>query len=136
MVVLDTYALVKLLKKEPGFEAVKKQLELGKNFNSVIQTTLYELLYVCTRDYLDQGLELDDALIKALDVIDSLKVYLKEMPLDTQIMIEAVKLRCFYKKLKLSHFDCLALGAAKASNQTLLSGEKALRRVKEVKVIG
>ena len=51
-------------------------------------------------------------------------------------MQEAIYFKIKYNKLDLSHFDCLALGTAKVLGEPLLSGEKGLAQVKEIKVMG
>lgn len=133
MVVFDTFALVKFLKKEPGYEKVHKVLSEG---GIIPDTTVYELLYITTRDFLDQGHDLHESLRKAREIVNSLMVYLKKWPLSETIMSEAVTSKIKYSKLNLSHFDCLALATAKEAQQPLFSGEKGLAQVKEVEVRG
>lgn len=132
MVVFETFALMKLLKKEAGHEVVLKALQEG---GIVAEATLYEVLYVTIRDFLDQGNELDDSLRKGEEIVASLCLYLKRYSLTTQIARETAHFKIKYSKLNLSHFDCLALATAFVLKQPLLSGEKGLAQVKEVKVL-
>ncbi|MBI4980160.1 PIN domain-containing protein [Candidatus Woesearchaeota archaeon] len=133
MAVFDTFALVKLLKKEKGYEAVTEML-LCKGIIS--EATLYELTYVTVRDLLAQGFSLNESIHKASEIISSISEYLHREVLSDRIMHYAVYFKIKYNKLNLSHFDCIALATAKVFSQPLVSGEKGLAQVKEVKVVG
>lgn len=133
MAVFDTFALVRILKKEKGYESVAKMLLLG---GTISEATLYELTYVTVRDFLEQGFGLDQSIHKASEVIDSLSEYLQREALSDRIMHYAAYFKIKYHKLNLSHFDCLALATAKVLSQPLISGEKGLAQVREVKMAG
>lgn len=132
MVIFETFALVKLLKKEPGHEKVAARLKLG---GIISEATLYELTYVTTRDFLEQGHDLGESVRRAREIANSLLVYLKRQALTDSIITEAVALKIKYNKLNLSHFDCLALATAKVLQQPLFSGEQGLKQVKEVEMV-
>ena len=125
--------MVKFLKKEKGFDIVAEELKKG---GFVAETTLYELFYVLVRDFQDQGLPLPESLRRGEEIIDSLSVHMKKQNLVSAIMRQAITFKIQYTKHNLSHFDCLALGTAAFLQEPLLSGEKGLREVKEVKVFG
>ncbi|HIG93646.1 TPA: type II toxin-antitoxin system VapC family toxin [Candidatus Woesearchaeota archaeon] len=133
MAVFDTFALVKFLKKEAGWEKVDKALQEG---GYISDATLYELLYVCARDFLDQGYNLHESTRKAREIVTSFMVHLKGQFLSDQVRSEAVYFKIKYNRLNLSHFDCLALATAKTLNEPLFSGEKGLAQTKEVRVLG
>lgn len=133
MTVFDTFALVKLLKKEKGHEAVAGMLRRG---GVISEATLYELTYVTARDFLEQGFSLNESLHKASDIINSFAEYLRREAISNQMMHYATYFKIKYSKLNLSHFDCLALATAKVLSQPLISGDKGLAQVKEVKVGG
>ena len=132
MVVFETFALMKFLKKEGGYEHILKTLQEG---GVVSEATLYELLYVVVRDFLGQGKNPDESLRKTEEIIDSLCLYLKKQNLSNGIAQQAAFFKIKYNKLNLSHFDCLALATAFALKMPLCSGEKGLAQVKEVKMI-
>ncbi|MBI1970837.1 PIN domain-containing protein [Candidatus Woesearchaeota archaeon] len=133
MAVFETYALMKFLKKEIGHEKIRNELEQG---GFISEATIYELFYVITRDFIGKSHNIQDAARKAEEIIDSVLVHLKSQNLTQPIMRKAILLKIQYNKLDLSHFDCLALATADYLQQPLLSGEKGLSQVKDVKVIG
>ncbi len=133
MAVFDTFALVKLLKKEKGYETVA---ELLLRRGLISEATLYELTYVTVRDLLAQGLNLNESIHKASEIISSINEYLHREALSDQMMHYAAYFKIKYNKLNLSHFDCIALATAKVLSQPLVSGDKGLAQVKEVKVVG
>jgi len=133
MYVFDTFALVQYLRKETGHEKIALILREG---GIISEGTLYELLHVCTKDFLGQGHDLDESIRKSTEIVESIIVYLKKQNITFEIAREAVYFKRKYHKLNLSNFDCLALGTAKVLGQPLLSGEKGLAQVKEVKVEG
>ena len=133
MAVFDTFALVKFVRKEIGYEKVAAALEEG---GIISEGTLYEFLHVCTKDFLEQNYELHESLRKATEIVESLLLHLEKQNITLEIAKEAVYFKRHYHKLNLSNFDCLALAMAKVLNEPLLSGEKGLIQVKEVKVMG
>lgn len=133
MVVFETFAIVRLLKKEHGYEEVAKRLKEG---GFISAATLYELLYVTTRDYLDQGHDLDESIRRSHEIVSSLLTHLKKQELTEEIMHAAVHFKIKYNRLNLSHFDCLGLATASVLKLPLFSGEKGLAQVKEIKVLG
>ena len=132
MGVFETFALVKLLKKESGHEKVAARLKLG---GTISEATLYELLYVTTRDFLEQGYGLEESIRRAREIANSILVYLKKHSLTEPIMQESILFKIKYSKYNLSHFDCLALGTAKVLQESLCSGEQGLKQVKEVEIL-
>lgn len=132
MVVFETFALMKLLKKEVGYEKVAAMLGGG---GFISEATLYELTYVTTRDFLDQGNDLAESLHKAQVVIDSLCLHLKKHGITEDIIQESIIFKITYSKYNLSHFDCLALATAKVLREPLFSGEQGLKHVKEVEIL-
>ncbi|MBI2146086.1 hypothetical protein HYU22_01965 [Candidatus Woesearchaeota archaeon] len=133
MIVFETFALVKLLKKEPGYEKIAQAVEQG---GFILDTTKYELFYDVVRDWMKQGHELHESLRKGIEIIEALATHLQTESVNERIMQESIYFKITYHQLNLSHFDCLALGAAKVLGVPLLSGEKGLAQVKEVKVVG
>ncbi len=133
MHVFDTFALVRYLRKEVGYEKVGLILSEG---GIISEGTLYEFLHVCTKDFQEQGYGLDESIGKATEIVESMIVYLKKQNITMEIAREAVYFKRKYNKLNLSNFDCLALATAKVLGQPLLSGEKGLAQVKEVRVEG
>jgi len=133
MFVFDTFALVRYLRKEVGHEKVAAILREG---GIISEGTLYEFLHVCTKDLQEQGYDLDESIRKATEIVESVMVYLKKQNITMEIAREAVYFKRKYHKLNLSNFDCLALATAKVLGHPLLSGEKGLAQVKEVKVEG
>ncbi|MBS3137018.1 PIN domain-containing protein [Candidatus Woesearchaeota archaeon] len=131
-VVFDTYALVKFLKKEEGYLTIRKALEEG---GYVSDATLYELFYVVSRDFIQLGFLLEETLLKAQEIIDSLSYHLKKEAITISIMKKSTYFRIKYSKLNLSHFDCIALATASEFNLPLLSGDKGLAKVQEVTVL-
>ena len=107
--IFDTFALVKLLKKEKGWELVRSALQKG---GMISEATLYELEYVVTRDYLDQKFELQQALRKAQEISGWVEIDLKKVNLSQEITQHAINFKIRYNKLNLSHFDCLGLSTA------------------------
>lgn len=133
MVVFETYALVKFFKKEPGHEKIAEKLRQGGH---IAEATKYELLYDVVRDLLKQGHDLHESIRKGTEIVNSLCIYLQTQNLTESIMSESIYFKIKYNKLDLSHFDCIAAATAKVLGQPLLSGEKGLAQVPEVKVEG
>lgn len=133
MVVFDTFALMKFLRKEAGYELVREKLQRG---GIICEGTVYELLHVCTKDSLEQGHDLHESIQRASGTVESILVHLQRQNITLTIAREAVYFKRKYNQLNLSNFDCLALGTAKILEQPLLSGEKGLAQVKEVQVEG
>lgn len=133
MVVFDTFALVKFLKKEAGWERVAQVL---KREGWISDATLYELVYVVTRDFLEQGNDLSTSLRKAQDIVATISSHLQKVRLSDEVVYQATYFKVKYSKLDLSHFDCIGLATAKIVGKPLFSGEKGLAQVKEVTVLG
>ncbi|MEK6951339.1 MAG: hypothetical protein AABX13_06475, partial [Nanoarchaeota archaeon] len=93
MVVFETFALVKLLKKEAGYEKVAARLKEG---GTISEATLYELFYVTTRDFLEQGYDLDESIRQARGIVDSLCIYLKKQTLTEAIIQDSVLFKIKY----------------------------------------
>ena len=114
MVVFDTFALVKFLKKEAGWEHVAQMLKREGWISDVI---LYELTYVVTRDFLDQGNDLSTSLRKAQDIVAMVVSHLQKVRVSDEVMYHATYFKVKDSKLDLSHFDCIGLATAKIGQQ-------------------
>ncbi|MBI4651192.1 type II toxin-antitoxin system VapC family toxin [Candidatus Desantisbacteria bacterium] len=126
--ILDSYALMVYLEKEPGYEIVKelftKAAETGGN---LLMTTVNwgEVFYILIKDY---GIEEAE---KIQHIIETFPI--EFVPADLNLTKQAA----LYKaKGNISYADCFAAALAKLHKGEVITGDKEFKAVEgEVKIV-
>jgi len=126
--ILDSYALMIFLEKEPGFEKIESLFidAIQKDNNLLMATVNYgEVYYIVLRECGQEKLNEIEKIIDTLpiDVID----------VDKNIVKQAAR---FKASKKISYADCFAAALAKINNGEVITGDEEFKVLKkEVKVL-
>jgi len=126
--ILDSYALMIFLEKEPGFEKIESLFidATQKDNNLLMATVNYgEVYYIVLRECGQEKLNEIEKIIDTLpiDVID----------VDKNIVKQAAR---FKASKKISYADCFAAALAKINNGEVITGDEEFKVLKkEVKVL-
>ena len=126
--VLDAYALLAFLEKEPCYPIVQATLqEAAEDKTQLMMTTVNwgEIFYIIKREYGLQKAEETAALIKTFPM--------KLIDVDLALAKEAA---IFKSSKNLSYADCFAAALAKTHKATLLTGDKEFKALEsELKIL-
>ncbi len=119
--ILDSYALLVFLEKEPGYEKVDSMLQKASidNNDLLMSAVNYgEVLYVTLRKYgYKKVSEIEDAMrVLPVEIIDA----------DLEIVREAAKLKASHR---ISYADCFAAALAKLHKGGVVTGDKEFKTI-------
>jgi predicted nucleic acid-binding protein len=125
--VLDSYALLVFLEREPGFERIQS-LFVGalEEDNNLLMTSVNfgEVYYIILREFGEKKVKEIETIIQTLP-IDILDV-------DIQLAREAARFKAIKK---ISYADCFAAALAKLSGGDVVTGDKEFKALEgEVKI--
>jgi len=125
--VLDSYALLAFLEREPGFERVQSLfvVALEEDSNMLMTSVNFgEVYYIILREFGEKKVKEIETIIQTLpiDIID----------VDVQLAREAARFKAIKK---ISYADCFAAALAKLSEGDVVTGDKEFKALEgEVKI--
>ncbi|MCL4385140.1 MAG: type II toxin-antitoxin system VapC family toxin [Cyanobacteria bacterium] len=125
--ILDAYALMVFLEREPGFEKVKAIIAMSaeKNNDLLITSVNYgEIYYIILREY-------------GQDKANEIERVLKSLPIEVvDVDIQIAKQAGVFKAgNKISYADCFAAALTKINNGELITGDKEFKVLEnEIKI--
>jgi ribonuclease VapC len=125
--VLDAYALLAYLEKEPGWEKVSELFSRASAHDKNLSMTSVnwgEVYYIIMREYDYHKAEEVEQFIRTLPV--------EVLPVDIDIAREAAGLKAVHK---MSYADCFAAALARKKKAELITGDKEFKAIeKEIKI--
>jgi len=126
--ILDAFALMVYLEKEPGYEKVKelftKSAENGKNLQ-MSTVNWGEVYYILIRDH---GIEEAERIQRIIETFP-----IDFVPVDLTLAREAARLKAFKK---ISYADCFAAALARQRKGEVVTGDREFKALEsEVKVV-
>jgi len=114
----DTYAIIEIIKGNKNYEKYK-------NYNIVVtKLNLFELYYNLTRDYGEENAK-----------IFFEKYYNFIIDFNKNTIINAAKMRLFFKKQHMSMADCIGYMTAKRFGIKFLTGDKEFEFLSDVEFV-
>lgn len=121
---LDSFALVKFLREEPGFERVKGRLvEAARSDDPLLmcEINLGEVFYVIGRE---QGLARAEEMVASFSTLP-----IKPIPVAWEMILQAARLKAQYS---LSYADCIAAACAMIHQAILVTGDREFRAIQHL----
>ena len=121
---LDSFALVKFFREEPGYERVKHWLVEARrreNFLLVCELNAGEVFYVIGRE---NGIPKAEEILMLLSTLP-----LRMIPVTWELVLQAARLKAQYS---LSYADCMAAACAIHHQAILVTGDPEFRKVKHL----
>lgn len=121
---LDSFALVKFLRQEPGFERVKGWLMDAHRTGRPLlmsEINLGEVFYIIGRE---QGLARAEEIAASFSTLP-----IKQIPATWEMILQAARLKAEHA---LSYADCIAAACAMAHQAILVTGDKEFRVIRHL----
>ena len=122
--VFDSYALLKLFQKEPGYEKVVRVLEESrrrKRTKYINAMNLGEIIYATKREFGDQ---------KKLEVLANIeRLNVTVLPVPNSLIFQAAEYKAEYS---ISYADCFVLVSALEHEATIVTGDPELKKVEHL----
>ena len=121
--IIDSYAIIKLIKKEVGFEKVEYIFKQAEDNNAQLfmsSINFGEALYRLTQ-------------IKGYDYFEAINQNLQSLPfkiVDTDIK-DVIQAANFKSKGGISYADCFAVNLAHLKNGTILTGDREFKQFED-----
>jgi ribonuclease VapC len=121
-VVLDSFALLTYLKKESGFEKVKRLLADEDVHNLINDINIGEVYYIIARERGSaQADDFADMILPSLPII-----------LVTNALPEVIEAARIKAKFSLSYADCFAVATAYREKAPLITGDPEFKKVQDI----
>lgn len=121
---LDSFALVKFLRQEPGFERVKSWLVEAERASEPLlmsELNLGEVFYIIGKD---QGLARAEEIAASFPTLP-----IRPIPVSWEIILQAAR---FKAQCSLSYADCIAAACAVNHQAVLVTGDKEFRAIQHL----
>ena len=121
---LDSFALIRFLRQERGYEQVKERLrEAGRTQEPLLmcEMNLGEVYYVIGRE---------EGVPKAEEILTSVSTLpIRRIPATWEIILQAARLKAQHP---LSYADCIAAASAISQGAVLITGDKEFRTIQHL----
>ena len=122
--VLDSFALLRFMQKEPGHETVKAILDdarIGKTSAMLNAINMGEIIYTVQRRFGQQA---------KLDVVKNINLLnIVILPVPNDLVFQAAELKA---RFAMSYADTFAVASAMEHNATLVTGDPEFRQVEQL----